>query len=77
MADFVGSFFTIPLAPILLRLSRTAGAAGFLTLIQSRDLVGPGQYLEPSRFDTIPSHPSLEACSKAGHGSIATTPAGD
>ena len=37
----------------------TAGAAGFLTLIQSFDR--PNRYGEPSRFDTIPSQPSLQA----------------
>jgi hypothetical protein len=37
----------------------TAGAAGFLTLIQSFDR--PNRYGEPIRFDTMPSHPSLQA----------------
>ena len=37
----------------------TAGAAGFLTLIQSADR--PNRYGEPSRFDTMPSQPSLQA----------------
>jgi hypothetical protein len=36
----------------------TAGAAGFLTLIQSADR--PLRYFDPSRFDTIPSQPSLQ-----------------
>ena len=40
-------------------LRRAAGAAGFLTLIQSADR--PPRYLEPSRFDTMPSQPSLQA----------------
>ena len=34
----------------------TAGAAGFLTLIQSADR--SNRYGEPSRFDTMPSQPS-------------------
>jgi hypothetical protein len=36
-----------------------AGAAGFLTLIQS--LERPERYSEPRRLDTIPSQPSLQA----------------
>jgi hypothetical protein len=35
----------------------TAGAAGFLTLIQSGER--PRRYIDPSRFDTMPSQPSL------------------
>jgi hypothetical protein len=37
----------------------TAGAAGFLNLSQCR--VRPLTYGEPSRFDTMPSQPSLQA----------------
>ena len=37
----------------------TAGAAGFLTLIQCSDR--PARYDEPSRFETMPSQPSLQA----------------
>src|SRR5262249_52105622 len=37
-----------------------SGAAGFLNLSQSR--VRPARYREPSRFDTIPSQPSAQAC---------------
>jgi len=37
-----------------------AGLFGFLTLIQSRD--GPDRYGAVSRFDTMPSKPSLQAC---------------
>ena len=40
----------------------TAGAFGFLILSQSGER--PERYVEPSRFDTIPSQPSLQACSK-------------
>jgi hypothetical protein len=39
---------------------RTAGAARFLTLSQCFDR--PERYAEPSRFDTRPSQPSLQAC---------------
>ena len=46
-----------PYGPHLLQSSSstrvTAGAAGFLTLIQSADR--PDRYDEPSRFDTMPS----------------------
>ena len=38
----------------------TAGAAGFLTFNQCADR--PGRYGEPSRFDTMPSQPSVHAC---------------
>jgi hypothetical protein len=44
----------------------TAGAAGFFTLIQSEHLPGPGRYFEPTRFDTMPSQPSLQAWAKIG-----------
>jgi hypothetical protein len=37
----------------------TAGAAGFLLLIQSRER--PERYGEPRRFETMPSRPSLQA----------------
>jgi hypothetical protein len=37
----------------------TAGDAGFLILIRSFDR--PNRYDEPSRFDTTPLHPSLQA----------------
>src|SRR5262249_36751566 len=40
----------------------TAGAAGFLLLIQCRER--PDTYGEPSRLDTIPSKPSLQAWRK-------------
>ena len=40
----------------------TAGDFGFLTLIQCD--VRPERYGEPSRFDTIPSQPSLQTCLK-------------
>src|SRR5438552_19156778 len=40
----------------------TAGALGFLTFTQYLDR--PERYCEPSRFDTMPSQPSLQACSK-------------
>ena len=39
---------------------RTAGAFGFLTLIQCS--VRPDRYGEPSRFDAMPSRPSAQAC---------------
>ena len=39
---------------------RTAGAAGFLIL--SQWLTRPDRYGEPSRFDTMPSQPSVHAC---------------
>jgi hypothetical protein len=38
----------------------TAGAAGFLTLIQQS--ARAAWYGEPRRFDTMPSHPSAQAC---------------
>jgi phage terminase large subunit-like protein len=38
----------------------TAGAFGFLTFIQCAE--PPQRYSEPSRFDTMPSQPSLQAC---------------
>jgi hypothetical protein len=38
----------------------TGGAFGFLTLSQCADR--PDRYGDPSRFDTIPSQPSLQAC---------------
>jgi hypothetical protein len=37
----------------------TAGASGFLNFSQS--FVLPDRYCEPSRFETIPSSPSLQA----------------
>jgi hypothetical protein len=52
-----------PCAPPHHRLSRTgriAGLSGFLTLIQSRD--APDRWGALSRFDTMPSNPSLQAC---------------
>ena len=39
---------------------RTAGAAGFLIFSQS--FTRPERYVEPSRFDTMPSQPSAQAC---------------
>jgi hypothetical protein len=42
------------------RTRRIAGLSGFFTLIQSRE--GPDLYGGLSRFDTIPSSPSLQAC---------------
>jgi hypothetical protein len=39
---------------------RTAGAAGFFIFTQCLDR--PDRYVEPSRFDTMPSQPSLQAC---------------
>lgn len=45
--------------PILLGSRPSAGAAGFLILSQYSDR--PERYGEPSRFDTIPSQPSLQA----------------
>jgi hypothetical protein len=39
-----------------------AGLSGFLTLIQSR--VGPDLHGAPSRFETMPSRPILQACWK-------------
>src|SRR5438270_8695454 len=39
----------------------TAGASGFLLLSHSDDR--PDSYREPRRFDTMPSKPSLHACS--------------
>jgi hypothetical protein len=41
--------------------SSRQGAAGFLILSQWS--VRPDRYGEPSRFDTIPSQPHLQACS--------------
>jgi hypothetical protein len=38
-----------------------AGLAGFLILSHMR--LRPGQYTESRRFDTMPSSPSLQACS--------------
>ena len=38
----------------------TAGAAGFLTFTQQS--ARPERYSEPSRFDTMPSQPSAQAC---------------
>jgi hypothetical protein len=50
----------LPMVPQSSSASRlTAGAAGFLTLIQSFDR--PGRYCEPRRLDTMPSQPSLRA----------------
>jgi hypothetical protein len=40
----------------------TAGASGFLNFSQSGDL--PERLRDPSRFDTIPSRPILQACWK-------------
>ena len=40
----------------------TAGAAGLLILTQQYAL-RPGRYGDPSRFDTMPSQPSAQACS--------------
>src|SRR5262249_51906408 len=39
---------------------RTAGASGFLILSQCAER--PARYGEPSRFDTMPSQPSAQAC---------------
>jgi hypothetical protein len=39
-----------------------AGLSGFFALIQSRE--GPDRYEALSRFDTMPSRPSLQACRK-------------
>jgi hypothetical protein len=39
---------------------RTAGAAGFMILTQQS--TRPERYGEPSRFDTMPSQPSAQAC---------------
>ena len=38
----------------------TAEAAGFLTFSQCADR--PARYGDPSRFDTMPSQPSAQAC---------------
>jgi hypothetical protein len=40
----------------------TAGAFGFLTCTQCGER--PERYSEPIRFETMPSQPSLQACSK-------------
>ena len=40
----------------------TAGAAGFLLLTQCRER--PERYIEPLRFDTMPSSPILQAWAK-------------
>jgi hypothetical protein len=40
------------------RYRRTAGAAGFLSQCFDR----PERFVEPSRLDTVPSQPSLQAC---------------
>ena len=53
-------FIAIALFPHSSSASRfTAGAAGFLNLSQCR--VRPLTYGEPSRFDTMPSLPYLQA----------------
>jgi hypothetical protein len=46
--------------PILSFEQRIAGPAGFFILIQFADR--PARYGEPSRFDTMPSQPSAQAC---------------
>ena len=42
----------------------TAGAAGFFILSQS--VVRPDRYRDPSRFDTMPSSPSLQVHTDLG-----------
>ena len=42
----------------------TAGTAGFLNFSQSGER--PDRYRDPSRFETIPSSPILQACWKTG-----------
>src|SRR5262249_32823861 len=59
-----GDWPSSPPAPIFFRLALDAGAAGFFTLIQSEHLLGPGRYFESTRFETMPSQPSAQACAK-------------
>jgi hypothetical protein len=47
------------LPPLYLSFRFTAGAFGFLLLVQCGER--PELYAEPRRFDTIPSRPSLPA----------------